>query len=114
MSIHELNSGELRQNKGNIIMATMQQVGNHKTTIHVDSEGFTNIIYHNTPVVKFNHEKIILNTGGWSTNTTKARMNQASNQFALGYLVYQKNYRWYVEFKNDTIKFIGDTLELTR
>ena len=54
------------------------------------------IHYHGTIVVEFNHDTITLNSGGWQTQTTKTRMNQASNQFDLGYSVFQKNYVWYV------------------
>lgn len=34
------------------------------------------------------------------TNTTKLRMNQAANQFGLGFGVYQKNHAWFVVIKN--------------
>jgi hypothetical protein len=86
-----------------------------KTATHIyQSEGYQKIKYHNTDVVSFNDKEIILNTGGWRTKTTKLRMNQASNQFALGYTVYQKNGTWYVEHKGETIRFSEDTLRLER
>jgi hypothetical protein len=47
-------------------------------------------------VVSFSADYVILRTGGWNTVTTKARMNQASNQFNLGYCVNQTNFIWYV------------------
>jgi hypothetical protein len=40
-------------------------------------------------------------------------MNQASNQFGLGYQVYQKDWQWYVDFDGQTIDF-HDGMELTR
>ena len=85
-------------------MASMAQVGSHKTSIFTEN-GMTKVIYHNTPVVTFNNEKVILRCGGWLTNTTKTRMNQASNQFDLGYSVYQKNHEWYVSYKGKTLEF---------
>lgn len=63
------------------------------------------VSYHQTDVVKFNDEEIILNSGGWRTNTTKLRMNQTSNQFDLGYNVFQKDFGWYVSFKDQIIEF---------
>ena len=93
-------------------MSQQQQIGSHKTSIFTD-EGFTNVIYHNTAVVRFNKDKIILNSGGWLTNTTKTRMNQASNQFNLGFSVFQKNYDWFVTNENNEILPFSDGMILT-
>jgi hypothetical protein len=79
-------------------MPQQNKLGIHATNVFVDEQGYTNIIYHNTIVVKFNEKEIILNSGGFRTATTKTRMNQASNQFRLGFDVYQKDFEWYVFF----------------
>ena len=60
-------------------MSQQSRIGRTATSIYTEN-GFTSVRYHSTEVVKFNHEKIILNTGGWHTFTTKTRMNQASRQ----------------------------------
>jgi len=73
----------------------------------------TVIRYHNTDVVAFNNDEIVLDSGGWSTATTKTRMNQASNQFNLGYNVFQKDYTWFVDYKSKTIPF-HDGMSLNR
>jgi len=91
-------------------MANQWKVGTHKTRVYVD-EGFTIVKYWRTKVVKFNEEHIILDNGGWLTATTKLRMNQASNEYSLGYQVYQEDCSWYVidcfgnikDFKNGMI-----------
>ena len=57
------------------------------------------VTYHWTDVVCWDNKKIILSSGGYRTVTTKRRMNQASEQFGLGYRVFQKDYEWYVEYK---------------
>jgi hypothetical protein len=67
------------------------------------------VYYHRTCIVSFNKTHIMLDTGGWWTVTTKLRMNQASNQFDLGFRVYQKEGVWYVSYykwKKDK-KFCG-------
>jgi len=74
-----------------------------------DEDGWIVVRYHNTDVVKFNADKVILNSGGWQTVTTKVRMNQAANQFGLGYYVYQKNHIWYVNTQT-----VGPNFQLTR
>lgn len=82
------------------------QIGTHKTSIFTDEvTDLTHVKYHATSVVKFNKDIIILNSGGWHTNTTKLRMNQTSNQFGLGYTVFQKDFSWFVSYKNETYDF---------
>jgi hypothetical protein len=82
---------------------TMQVRGVATTTYFED--GMTTIRYHACPVVRFTHEVIVLRCDGWFTNTTKTRMNQASNQYGLGYHVWQKDFTWFVDYKGETIKF---------
>lgn len=67
-----------------------------------------------TPVVTICPEQVLLNTGGWETQTTKVRMNQASHQYNLGYHVYQKQGHWYAHYNNQTHPFIGNTCILWR
>ena len=76
--------------------------------------GKVTVAYHSTKVVEFDDKKIVLRTGGWKTATTKARMNQASNQFNLGYSVYVDKGQWFVGYKGSAIPFTGDTLTLPR
>jgi hypothetical protein len=71
-------------------------------------------MYHNTPVVKFNHKEIILDTGGHQTVTTRNRMNQASNQYALGFRIFQKSFELFLKFKGRTFPFIGNRVRLIR
>ncbi len=71
-------------------MGQMKEIGKTGTCVFTDDDEFTKVIYHETCVVKFNHEVVILDTGGWKTATTKARMNQASNQYNLNYKVFRK------------------------
>jgi hypothetical protein len=94
-------------------MANVNQVGQRATTIKVDDNGYTCITYHSTDVVKFNSKQIILNTGGWQTHTTKTRMNQASNQFKLGFKVYQKDYDWFAIDKLGCVLRFGEFETLT-
>lgn len=85
-------------------MSQTHTIGSHKTT--VASQGaITHVTYHSTIVVSFSNESIVLNSGGWRSNTTKLRMNQTSNQFGLGFQVYQKNFEWFVDYQGITLDF---------
>ena len=93
-------------------MPNLSRIGKHATTIS-KQDGYTIVTLHKTNVVKFNDEEIILNSGGWRTVTTKTRMNQASNQFNLGYLVFQTVSVWYVNFYGIIFNF-RDNVKLFR
>lgn len=95
-------------------MAQQNEVRGRSTAIFTDETGMTRIIYHNTAVVSFDNDKIVLNTGGYKTSTTKTRMNQAANQFRLGFSVIQKDFDWYVTYNGEKIPFTGSTLTLER
>jgi hypothetical protein len=82
----------------------MDSIGHHATGIAKVGEDLL-VIYRSTVVVKASPVRIKLDSGGWRTATTKRRMNQASNQLDLGFVVYQKKKVWYVDYKGETIKF---------
>lgn len=70
----------------------------------------TNIvnIYTNKATGKI--ERLILHTGGYFSSLTKNRMNQASTEYNLGYVVYQKKHKWYCDYNGKTYQFRGNTL----
>ena len=86
-------------------MGQLNTIGSHKTTVATD-DGFTRVTYHQTSVVKFNYNEIILNSGGWETVTTKSRMNQTSKQFDLGFKVYQKEFEWFVNYNGKDYDYV--------
>lgn len=94
-------------------MASLSRVGSHATSIRSDGNAVV-VRYHSTDVVKFSPKTITLNTGGHFTHSTKTRMNQTSNQYNLGYRVYQKNYDWFVKYKNKDIEFKRNKLSFRR
>jgi hypothetical protein len=60
------------------------------------------IFYHSTCVVTIDNSGelpiVTLRSGGWHTSTTKRRMNQAAQEYKLGFCVYQEKFNWYVGF----------------
>lgn len=86
-------------------MPRMDKLSTYKTA-WTDNGNEGCVIYTNTTIVTWKDNTITLNSGGWETVTTKRKMNQASNQFALGFGVYQKNHKWFVDLPNgDTVDF---------
>ena len=83
---------------------SVEQVGSHKTSIFTENS-VLKVCYHNTIVIEITNESIVLRCGGYYTNTTKRRMNQASIQYNLGIHVYQVNYDWYVGYNGKVLPF---------
>lgn len=78
-----------------------RKIGKHKTSVKRDGDTVT-VRYWHTDVVTANllTGDVTLNTGGWQTTTTKARMNQTSVEYNMGFTVYQKDWQLFVR-KND-------------
>lgn len=85
-------------------MSQQQKIGKTATKIYKNGS-YTAIRYHQTDVVRFNNVEIVLNNGGWYSATTKVRMNQASNQYDLGFQVYQEKRLWYVKYREEVLPF---------
>ena len=75
----------------------------HNTWVHRTDE-FIGIMLQSTYVVRYYPDgKATLHTGGWSTVTTKQRINCF---IPHPYCLYQRNWNWYL-WDRDTDKTIG-------
>ena len=91
-------------------MTQLNKVGRVATSVYKEY-GYTCIRYHSTEVVRFNERYILLNSNGWTTATTKLRMNQAAHQFDLGFYVYQTDYVWRVVLPDGSdVRFEDDLI----
>lgn len=94
-------------------MSQIRKLGVRATT-HTMRDNVLRVTYHNTDVVTALADRVELRTGGYRTNTTKTRMNQAANQFGLGYMVYQKNFHWFVRTKAGDLHITGNFIAFNR
>lgn len=80
-----------------------RKIGKHKTTVTRVKDNVT-VRYWYTDVVTANllNGAVTLNTGGWQTTTTKARMNQTSAEYNMGFTVYQKDWQLFVRKSDGT------------
>ena len=70
-----------------------RKLGNNTYLVVRDDNGY-GIRLHNTEVVIHYKDRIVLNSGGWYSNTTKARMNKYTP-----FNICQKNFKWFVNDK---------------
>lgn len=82
------------------------RVSSYATTIaHNKYSGMKELTYHTSVIVAWDNSRIVLDSNGWMTVTTKRKMNQCSYQFNLGYTVYQEDFTWYVSWKGEILPF---------
>lgn len=93
-------------------MARMDRISKGHTKIEYNEGRLAKVQYYATDIVTLAGRRIILNSGGWRTVTTKERMNQTANVFGLGFYVFQKDYAWFVTHNNKTVPF-KDGIALT-
>jgi len=68
-----------------------RKLGNNTYLVVRDDNGYS-VKLHDTEVVIHYKDRIVLNSGGYKTLTTKSRMNDYST-----HTIYQKNHVWYVD-----------------
>jgi hypothetical protein len=87
-------------------MGQQSRIGKVATTVKRDAGGTLRVTYHSTVIVEVSPEgRVTLDHNGWKTATTKTRMNQASNQFGLGYSVWQRKGGWFIHHNGSDISF---------
>ena len=62
---------------------------------------------HGNKIAEVYANSIVLLDGGWQTVTTKSRLNALLSEFSPGTSVFQKNWEWFVGYKNLTEDFIS-------
>jgi len=70
------------------------------TTVKLNPDGESFCKYHYTTVVTWTKKHFVLDTGGHYTMTTRARMNQCSDEYGLGYAVFSERGETYFTQRN--------------
>ena len=74
----------------------------------VFSDGNVSKVYlHGNHIATVKDHSIIIKDGGWQSNTTKSRLNALLDEFSYGMRVFQKNYEWFVSYKNVKEDFVS-------
>ena len=81
---------------------------NSNTNVDYNSnKDSSTIVLHRTAIAVYDHKNqaLKLNTGGYTTNTTKSRLNAILDEVMYGAKVFQKNFDWYLSYNNQTVDF---------
>ena len=66
------------------------------------------IVLHRTAIAVWDHKNqaLKLNSGGYTSNTTKSRLNAILDQLITGARVFQRDFNWYLNYNNQTHDFM--------
>ena len=72
-----------------------------------ESTNCSTVVLHRTAIAVYDHNTnaLKLNSGGYTTNTTKSRLNAILQGIIGCASVYQKNWDWYLSYNNQTVDF---------
>ena len=76
----------------------------------VDYNSNTNcstVVLHKTAIAVYDHntQALKLNSGGYTTNTTKSRLNAILSELIGCARVFQHQFDWYLSYNNQTVDF---------
>ena len=90
----------------NNAIRTGRNFSSANTSVNHDSEG-ANVFLHGNHIATVKDNSILLFDGGWQSNTTKSRLNALCYEFSYGARVFQKNFEWFVGYKNLCEDFVN-------
>ena len=81
---------------------------NSNTVVEYNSNTDCSTVYlHNNRIATYDHnnEALKLSSCGYTTNTTKSRLNAILSEIFVGACVYQENWNWFFNYNNQTHDF---------
>ena len=88
---------------------------NSNTVVEYNSNTDCSTVYlHNNRIATVDHNTnaLKLNSGGYTTNTTKSRLNAILDEVKFGARVFQKNFNWFISY-NDEVQSFFDGMIIT-
>ena len=106
----------------NFALSNRSNWSNSNTRVEYNSNTNCSSVYlHNHQIATFDHnlKAVKLSSCGWTTNTTKSRLNAILDEVKWGCKVFQKNFDWFVNYQDETASFYdgmilidADTLQI--
>ena len=92
----------------NFALSNKGNWGGGNTSVSYDkAENLSEVRLHGNLIAWLDHTKQVLtiSSAGWTTNTTKSRLNALLHEFNTGISVFQKNWDWFVFDGNVVVHF---------
>ena len=87
-------------NKGN-------WAGSNTTVLYNESTNCSQVLLHGHNIATLDHSTnaLKISSCGYETVTTKSRLNALLEEVKYGAKVFQKNFNWFVSYRNQTASF---------
>ena len=87
-------------NKGN-------WAGSNTTVTYNENTNCSQVLLHGRQIASLDHSTnaLKLSSCGYTTNTTKSRLNAILDEVKYGCKVFQKNWDWFVSYNDQTASF---------
>ena len=87
-------------NKGN-------WAGSNTQVNYNDSTNCSSVYLHGHQIATFDHnlKAVKISSCGYTTNTTKSRLNAILDEVKYGAKVFQKQWNWFVSYRDETASF---------
>jgi len=114
----------MRQIEKQMNFALSNKANWYKSNTSVEFNESTNcstVKLHGHSIATFDHnlKAVKISSCGWETNTTKSRLNAILSEVKYGCGVFQKNFDWFVSYRDETVSFFdgmilidADTLQV--
>ena len=81
--------------------------GSNTSVSYNNSTNCSSIYLHGHQIATVDHnlKAVKLSSCGWTTNTTKSRLNAILDEVKWGCKVFQKNFEWFVSYNGQTKDF---------
>ena len=81
--------------------------GSNTSVSYNDSTNCSSIYLHGHQIATFDHnlKAVKLSSCGYETVTTKSRLNAILQEVKYGCSVFQKNFNWFVSYRDQTASF---------
>ena len=81
--------------------------GSNTQVTYNNSTNCSQIFLHGHQIATFDHnlKAVKISSCGWTTNTTKSRLNAILEEVKYGCKVFQKNFDWFVSYHGQTASF---------
>ena len=82
--------------------------GSNTSVLYNNSTNCSSVYLHGHQIATFDHnlKAVKLSSCGYTTNTTKSRLNAILDEVKYGCKVFQKNWNWFVSYNNQTQDFM--------
>ena len=105
---------KIEQQMNRAITNRTNWAGSNTTVTYNDSTNCSSVFLHGHQIATVDHSTnaVKLSSCGWTTNTTKSRLNAILSEVKYGCSVFQKQWNWYVSFRGQTQDFIDGMILL--